>query len=179
MIRLRLSRRLVRRFGLGLALVGVLVGGYFLGDHLTPRDAAGRPLVLSPSIRQAEAYRRAVRRWTVEMAAVDRCLTALLAQGEITDPAQLYDLSDEAQRQVERATNLARDAAFTPAPPALAGLAEQAQVTVGAYLDAALLTARWIGAPEPDGLRQALEGLRAARGLRAGLEAGRWLAGEW
>ncbi|HEC35718.1 MAG TPA: hypothetical protein ENI39_04190 [Anaerolineae bacterium] len=177
MIRLRLSRRLLRRGGLAVGVVALLVACYILGDRLTPRDGSGRPLLLSPSVRAAERYRRAALQWTAGMAEIDHRLTALLVQQEVTDPAQLYNLSQETQDVMDRAIDLWQDVAFTPAPPALLGLAEQAQVAAEAHLEAARTAARWVGAPEANGRRAALESLRLARGLRAQLEAARWLAG--
>ena len=177
MIRLRLSRRQLRGAGLGLGLAAFLVGCYLLGRGIAPRGGDGRPLLLSPSVRAAEAYRRQALRWLAEMVEVDRGLTALLAQPEVTDPAQLYDLSRAAEELVARATDVARDVVFTSAPPALVSLSEQAQTAAGAHLEAAVATARWVGAPQQEGLRQALEALREARGLRAELAASRWLDG--
>jgi len=174
-IHIRLSRRTLRWAGLVIGVVLFLVVCYILGDHLTPRDGAGRPLVLSPSVRAAEGYRRATLRWMAEMEEIDHRLTALLAEGEVTDPALLYRLSQETQEVVDRATRLERDVAFTIPPPALTGLAEQVRDAADAYLEAALSTTRWVGAPEPEGYRSALEALRSARGLRQRLEASRWL----
>ena len=127
MIHLRLSRRTLRGAGLALGVVAFLLTCYFLGDHLTPRDGTGRPLILSPSVYAMEGYRRAALRWVAEMAEVDRRLISLLAQEGGADPARLYALGREVQDLVDRAATVGRDAALTPPPPALAGLAEQAQ----------------------------------------------------
>ena len=124
-MRLKLSKRWLRGGMIAVLTVVALAGLYFLGDRLTPRDAAGRPLIYSPSVRAAESYRRRVTEWIDEMERLDRRLTALLGADEITDAAQLYALSDEAESLLSQATGLAEDVAFTPAPPALLGLSAQ------------------------------------------------------
>ncbi len=177
MIRLRLSRRLVHAGGIVACVVLFLTACYFLGDRLTPRDGAGRPLILSPSVQAAERYRRSALRWVGEMAEVDRHLSDLLVQEESADPSRLYRLGREAEELVERATNVARDATLTSPPPALLGLAEQVRAAAEAHRSAALKVAQWVGAPEPDARRAALEALRLARGLRTVVEANVWLNG--
>ena len=177
MIRIRFSKRSLRWGGGTIALLLFLAGCYVLGSRATPRDAAGRPLLLSPSVYRAERYRHAVVGWVSRMEAVDQTLTNLLAEEEITDPARLYALGQQAEEAMDESAALARDVTFTPPPPALMGLAGRAQDAVEAYLAAAQATARWIGAPEPEARYAALERLRAARGLRVELERSVWLNG--
>lgn len=174
-MRLRLSKRWLRRLAAAVLTIAALAGLYFLGKDLSPRDAGGRPLIYSPSVRAAENYRRRAQGWAEELAVLDQRLAALLRAGEITDAAQLYELSDEAEGLVDRATDVAQDVAFTPAPTAMAGLAQQSEQAASAYLEAALAAARWVGAPQRDSLRAALEALRAARAARADLEASQWI----
>jgi hypothetical protein len=132
-------------------------------------------VILSPSVQAAEQYRHQVRGWIDEMAEIDRRLTAILQLDEITDPVQLYDVSDEAQRLVTQSNDLAAEVTFSPAPPALVGLAGEAEATSLSHLDAALTVAQWTGAPSPETLRVALAALRQARALRISLEASRWV----
>jgi hypothetical protein len=176
-MRIRISRRTLRWVGRILAILAVLAGLYFLGDYLTPRDAEGRPLILSPSVRAAETYRRAILRWVEEREAIDKGVESLLFQGEVTDPGQLYDLSHAIQVLVEQAADVARDTIYTSAPPALIGLREQVQATAEAYFIATQDAALWVGAPQEENLRAALEMLQQARELREELEASRWLEG--
>ena len=176
-MQIRISRRLLWWGGSVIALLLFLAGCYVLGSRATPRDAAGRPLLLSPSVYRAERYRHAVVGWVARMEAVDRTLTDLLAEEEVTDPARLYVLGQQAEEAVDESAALVRDVTFTPPPPALMGLAGRAQDAVEAYLAAAQTTARWVGAPEPESRYAALERLRAARGLRMELERSAWLNG--
>ena len=176
-MRIRISRRTLRWAVRVLAALAVLVGLYFLCDYMTPRDAAGRPLILSPSVRAAEVYRRAALRWVGEMEEIDAGLESLLSQGEVTDPGQLYDLSHDVQVLVEQAADVTRDTIYTSAPPALIGLQEQARVSAEAYFIATQDAALWVGAPKEENVQAALETLRRARDLREELEASRWLEG--
>ncbi len=177
-MRIRISRRTLRWAGRILAIMAVLVSLYFLGDYVTPRDADDRPLILSRSVRAAEVYRRAALRWVEEVEEIDAGLEALLSQGEVTDPGQLYDLSHAVQVLVEQAADVTRDTIYTSAPPALIGLQEQARVSAEAYFIATQDAALWVGAPKEENVRAALETLQRARELRKELEASRWLEGE-
>ena len=177
MIRIRIPRRLLRwgvAAGVLLASVGYCYG---LGLRLTPRDAAGRPLLLSPSVYRVEQYRRSVLEWIAGMETVDRMLTGLLAGGECTDPACLYALGRQVEEAVREAHSIVQSATFAPPPPAMEGLSERVRAAAAAYLAAAEATARWVGAPEPEDRRAALGALRTARGLRAELQRSVWLDG--
>ncbi len=177
-MRIRVSGQMLRRIAWVLGIIGILVGLYYLGNYLTPRGADGRPLILSPSVRKAEAYRRAVLGWVDDMHKMGQGLDELLTQsetGEIVDSAQLYDLSRDAQGLVEQAAAVVSDAAFTSPPPALVGLMEKAQIAAGAYYDAAQTAALWVGSPEPQTLQAAVESLGYAREMQKELEASRWL----
>lgn len=89
----------------------------------------------------------------------------------------MYDLSHAVQVLVEQSADVARDAIYTSAPPALIGLREQVQVTAEAYFIATQDAALWVGAPQEENVRAALETLRRARELREELEASQWLDG--
>ena len=174
-MRVRIRKRHLRLAGIAVGTLAFLAFCYVLGNRLTPRDGAGRPLILSPSIYAAERYRRAALEWLGTWEEVDRGLTGLLAEGEVTDPAQLYAMSREAERLVQTAMAVAQDAAFTPPPTGLVGLAERLRSAAEAHLAAAQAAARWVGAPEPENRYAALEALRTARALRLALAADPWL----
>ena len=179
MLHLRFSRRLLRWLGVVSAVLALLAAAWGLGDRLTPRDAAGHPLLLSPSVHAAEKYRRTVLRWVAAMAAVDQRETELLNRGEISDPAQLYDLSRAAESLTDQARTVVGEVVFTPVPPALVALRDQAQAAATATLEATLAATEWVGAPEPERRRAALEALRTARSLRLVLEQSPWLRRSW
>jgi hypothetical protein len=174
-IRLRVSRRIVRGVLWTLLALGVVIGLYILGTAVTPLDSAGRPLVLSPSLRAAERYRAKAQGWTTQMAEIDHRLTALLTGDATTDPSELYAQGQEMQEVGEAAVALSQRLEAVEVPVALVGLRERARAASDAYVEAALLAARWLGAPSEAGWQAALDALRAARELRTELEGSRWL----
>lgn len=172
LIELRLPRWLV----VATAIVAALVGLYFLGDAATPRGADGRPVLLSPSVRAAEHYRRQAREWTARAGEIEGRLAALLGDaGDVADPVQLYALADQAQRAGRLAEQLAADATFTPAPLALGGLQGQIQAMTTAYLEAARAAGAWVSAPTQELRQAAVEALAAARVQRQAVEEGPWM----
>ena len=172
---IRISRRLFRIvFGILVGL-GVLVGLYALGRALTPRDAAGRPVLLSPSVWAAERYRRTARDWLVRMEHLDAGIEAALEQTDLSDPAALYAASDRAQDLVAEAARLVQETEFTPAPLALGALRDLARDAAAAYWNAAGAAARWVGAPEESTRDEARAALQRARAARRAFAQSRWL----
>lgn len=172
---IRISRRLIRVVLVSVLAVLGLAGLYALGQALTPRDSHGRPVLLSPSVWEAERYRRTAAGWTSRMRDLDEKLDALMRETDLTDPAALYQASSRAQRLVSDAASLVQETSFTAAPAALVGLHEQAQHAAEEYWKAASVCARWVGAPEEATLQEARAALLAARRARAALEQSRWL----
>ena len=177
-MRMRISRKTAQWVFWISAIIASLVGLYSLGDYLTPRGADGRPLIFSPSVRRAEAYRRAALAWMDEMVEISTGLTDLLAQDEIVDSAQLYALSEDAQQLVEQSIGVVQDVAFTSAPPALVGLREQVGGVAEVYFEAAQAAALWVGTPEDQAFKTARSNLQMAQTLHERLSNSRWLAKE-
>ena len=109
------------------------------------------------------------------MAETDRRLDALLTADGTTDPAELYAQGQEMQEIGEAAVALSQRLEAVEVPVALVGLREQARAASDAYVEAAMLAARWLGAPSEAGWQSALDALHAARELRTELEGSRWL----
>ena len=128
-------------------------------------------------MRSAERYRRHCLRWLDDLAAIDAKIKTLLSNGDVTDPARLYDLSKEAEHLVTETSGLAQEAAFTPAPPALVGLKHLAQEATAAYVEAAQAAAIWVGTPEEEQLHYTQDKLEIARERKEALKSSRWLQG--
>jgi len=175
-ITVRISRRTLRVLSWTAVSVAIIGGLYILGTAVTPVDAESRPLVLSPSLRTAEKYRTRTEAWVVAMAQIDKELTDLLSADVTTGAAELYAQSQRMQRIGEDAAALVQTISVAESPVAMVGLYEQAREAAQAYLDTALSTAYWVGAPSTDSRREALEMLRIARALRVTLENSPWLA---
>jgi len=174
-MRIKISKRALKWMITAMIVVSALVGFYFLGNDLTPKNAIGRPLILSPSVRQAVLYRRSVQRWLSDLKRIDADIDSVLVEGDITEPGQLYELNDQAQRLNNQTAGVVQDVAFTAAPPALVSLQQQVYVVVEAYYEAAQATALWVGAPEEETFETACAKLELARALREELATSRWL----
>jgi len=174
-IRLRLSRRLLKTSLTLLAVIAGLCSLYFLGDTFTPRPD-GRPILLSPSVWATENFRRSARGWLAEMAEVDERILQVLQASDTADAGELYRLSGEAESLTAAATDIVQDIAYTSPPPTMVALQEQAQVAASGYLEAAMATARWVGAPSAEARAAVLEIVQRARALRVALEQSQWLA---
>ena len=175
-MRLRVSRKFLRITTLVVGILAALVAFYLFGVRVSTRDAACRPQILSPSVYSAEDYRRAARKWVATAAEIDARLTELLRHEDLTDPAQLYDLSQTATDLAERATALARDTVFRPVPVALSPVSSAAQSVAAAHLVAVQAAQGWIGEPSVENRAASLESLRQARALRQQFAASPWLA---
>ncbi len=165
-----LSRRSLRRWGCALALPIAFIALTLLGRSVTPHDAAGEPLLLSPSLRATLGYQSTARAWARDYRALDADLYALL-----TDDADIYRQAQAAGDLLDRSLRLAQDVELRRAPAALAVLRAALTNTSLAYLDAARVVAEWVGAPTPAQAQTAQDALDAARDLLAQVEANRWL----
>ena len=175
MIKLRVSKRVLKIVVWVVSAVMLGAGLYGLGTLVTPRNSAGRPLVLSPSLRAAERYRARAVRWVEGMVEVDRRLTVLLTEDAETDPTELYTLGREMQAVGEDIARLANEVRTVEVTVALVGLQDSAVRAADAYLETAVLTSRWLCAPSEAGRREALTSLRAAGEQLSELEQSRWL----
>jgi hypothetical protein len=167
---INLSRRSLRRWGCALALPITIIALALLGRSVTPRDAAGEPLLLSPSLRATLGYQATARAWAQDFHALDDDLSALL-----TGDDDIYRQAQAAGDLLDRALRLAQDVELRRAPAALASLRVALAATSLAYLDAARAAAEWVGAPTPEQAQVAQNALDAARDLLAQAEAHRWL----
>jgi len=168
---IKLSRRALRRWGCALALPATTIFLALLGRSVTPRDASGEPLLLSPSLRATLGYQATARAWVRDYHALDAGLEALLAQ----DDGDIYRQAQAAGDDLDRALRLAQDVELRRAPAALASLQSALSAASLAYLEAARAAAEWVGAPTPEQAQVAQDALGAARELLAQVEANRWL----
>jgi len=166
---IRLSRRLLQQSA-WLLLPVALILLTLLGRARTPRDAAGNPLLLSPSLKSTLEYRSKARAWVQDFHVLDGELKTLLTEGgDIVHQTQAVD------GLLSRSVRLAESIELSRAPAALAGLRTMLAGTSLAYLEASRAVADWVGAPTPDRLAAAQAAMDAARDLLAQTEINRWL----
>ncbi len=169
-VEINLSRRSLRRWGCALALPITLIALALLGRSVTPRDAAGEPLLLSPSLRATLGYQSTARAWARDLHGLDADLDELL-----TDDGDIYRQAQAAGDLLDRSQRLAQEIELRRAPAALVSLRAAMAAASLAYLDAARVAAEWVGAPTPAQAQTAQATLDAARVLLAHAQANRWL----
>ncbi|MCC7358080.1 MAG: hypothetical protein IT317_01285 [Anaerolineales bacterium] len=143
-----------------------------LGYQSSPRDEAGRPVLLLPDVRAVELYRRSAVGWANEWKSMSADLEQILSDADV----QLLTRSRQAQRVFDRAVALAQEVDGTEAPSALLGLHEQAASNSNAQIEASAAIARWLSAPTDENRAAADAALANANAALAVLEANDWIA---
>ncbi len=167
---IRLSRRWLRRCVYVVLPILALAGLVLLGRSVTPYDADGKPMILSPSLKSTLEYQSQARRWAERLAGLDQALEALL-----TDHQDIYHQTETAGKLLDRSLRLAQDIEVKRAPSALAGLRSMLSQTSLAYLEATRIAADWVGAPTAQQELIARQSIEAARELLEQVEGSRWL----
>ena len=152
---------------LALAVVFAVIGGF-----TSPLDENGKPVLLLPEVKSFEDYRKSGRDWLDQMLVLDSEISGVLS-GE--NSGDLFTQSRQAQQMLQRAVNLAKEIDQVNVPAAAAGIHDQLYATSMAYLEAARLTMRWIGAPEETTKQQIGVKLEQARSGRNALKENHWL----
>src|SRR5260221_14711047 len=130
--------------GIGcVALIVLSLGAYALGRANTPRDRAGKPLVLTPSLVWTRDYQVQATAWLHRLQSLDMPARTILQSAQ-TD---LYTASTNADSLVSDAEALGEDVALADPPPALAALQDMLLTTASAYHDSAQRIGGWIAQP--------------------------------
>ncbi len=177
-MRLRLSRRKLRLLGYGalalLAVLGVTIGLYGLGLHITPRTVAQRPILYSPAVRAALDYRSRVSEWLVALDQIDHNLARLIDETSGERNGDLYDQSVRAEETIDGSVRLAQDTTLVSAPTALADLRQQVIAASLTYVTAGRATSILINAPTVENRAAAGVTLLTAREVLATVRSSRW-----
>jgi hypothetical protein len=155
----------------GVLAVSILGGLGVAGYRASPRDEAGRPVLLLPDVRQVESYRREAAAWVEGWATLDVVLEQVLED----EAGSLLTRSRQVQRAVEQAVALAREVDARETPPALLGLHELAVQTASRYLEASAAVARWLSAPTSESRAIAVTTVAAAQDSLTTLENNGWI----
>jgi hypothetical protein len=154
----------------GVALLLTLLGT--AGYAVSPRDDAGRPVLLWPEVRAVEQYRYAVAGWAAQWRELN---STLLDAMKIENGRDLLSTSQDSQKAFEQAVAMERDVNTTEAPVSLIGLHDQAEITALSYVNASVAVARWVSAPSADNQATAELAIAEAENRLASLEANEWL----
>ena len=156
-VEIEIPRNLVK----GLVVVLLTLGIGVLGWWVSPLDAQGRPMLLSPRMVSMRRYYRLVQDWHRRLRDVHRDLESLL-QGE-------HDSLLARTRRLDgvflRIGRVYQDWRENPAPPALDALSRQVEDTVLAYREAARAMSEHLSRPSDETRRKAQETLERAKTL--------------
>src|SRR5512145_1625632 len=106
------------RIPLATLLVPLAVILIVIGWLASPRDAAGRPILLTPGVKAVEAYRRQSVSWSQGLRLADGETSRILAD----QSGDLFGRSQQAQRLFEQVLRIAQQIDRQSAPPTLYGL---------------------------------------------------------
>ena len=148
-----------RHFLYVLAAFALILALSLLGLAVSPRDASGDPIVLSPANLAILRYLRQSSTWIQDLQGVDGEIAALL-EGNGDD---IYREGKKAQGAFRKALDVTRAVERTSAPPALVSLQESLGRTSDAYLEAARAVLIYVSSPGEEERRQAYRALAAAR----------------
>lgn len=149
-----ISRRFIAAIAISLGLLVLTL----VGLVVSPRDAGGHPLLLSPERRAVLHYQTRCRDWAHRLESLQSRLDALMPAGTDLQPAaspgDLYRQAQEAQRILDTVTLLRREVEQARVPPTMAGVHDLATASVQAYYAWAEALSVYIGAPSPQGAQE-------------------------
>jgi hypothetical protein len=143
-----------------------------LGLGISPRDKAGRPLLLSPEVKAVEDYRRSLVGWHTQLAELQGRIARLLSNDYGGD---LFSQSSDGQRVLNETLQVLQAMDQTATTPAAIPARELALNAASATLSAAQLALVWVAAPTPANLSSAEQALAAAQAEMTLLEASQWM----
>jgi hypothetical protein len=169
-----LPQEMIQRLRRALKIVlilGAIVGLVFLGKSVSPVDARGNPVFLSPRLAQISTYQRDVRRWAANLKEIQAGLGELLSNP--TD--DILNMDRRANLLYGHLVSLQAEVDGTSVPPTLEALHASMGDAVNTSLDAALQVAAWISEPTTDNFQSAESGLSTAEELLDGIYQNPWV----
>lgn len=147
-----------RRFVVVAAVSLVLLVLALVGLAVSPRDADGHFLLLSPERRAVLQYQTRCRDWARRLESLRSRLDALMPTTENFQPAaspgDLYRQAQEAQRILDAVAALRREVEQARVPPTMAGVHDLVTASVQAHQAWAEALSAFIGAPSSQGAQE-------------------------
>jgi hypothetical protein len=116
-----------------------------LGWSVTPANAAGEPLVLSPAYVATMGYLRTVQGWLEALQQLDANLTKTME-----GTGNLYRQGHDAERAFEGTLAVAREIEQAKTPPALMALQSAIEQSASAYVEADRSVLVYVSAPSEE-----------------------------
>ncbi len=154
-------RRLLVIVASALAVLALIL----VGLAVSPRDADGHPLLLSPQRRAILHYLKWCGDWTDRLADLEGRLDGLMPARANPQPApspgDLYRRAQQAEEALRTATALQLEAERAAVPPPMVGVHNLVTAAAQAHTAWAEAVVAYVGAPSPEGAT-ALTDLRQA-----------------
>ena len=129
-----------------------------LGWTVTPVDAAGDPLVLSPAYVATMRYLKMVQGWLEALQQVDADLVETME-----GMGNLYRQGRDAEKAFGRMLAIAREIEQTKTPPSLMALQSAIDQAASTYVEAARSLLVYVSAPSEENRQVVTQGLETAR----------------
>lgn len=153
----------------GLAIFLITLLGWWQSPI---EQITGRPLLLIPEVKAIVDYQAKVRGWMDAFQSLDAALSGLL----LDTNGDLFSQSQQGNRVLQQAVELAQTIDQTEAPATLVSWHSQLKTISLAYLDAARLALRFIGASNPENHSAAQAALEQARKQLESAKTSEWMA---
>ena len=144
---------------------------WLVGEQVSPRTEAGRPVIYTPGVRAVVRYRREAGRWATLLVELEQEMATLLDE-PAHDP---YTLSGRVDLLLAGADQLVETVGSRKAPPSLMGLQELCETAAIDTLAAVEAVGRWAGAPAGENAAAAWDALELARDSQETLSSSPWL----
>lgn len=129
-----------------------------LGWTVTPVDAAGDPLVLSPAYLATMRYLKTAQGWLEALQRVDTDLVETMG-----GTGNLYRQGRDAEKTIERMLAIAREIEQAKIPPSLMALQSAIEQSASAYVQAARSVLVYVSAPSEENQQAVTQGQETAR----------------
>lgn len=156
----------------GLASLTILLVT-LLGWWQSPVEPiTSQPMLLIPEVKAIVDYQAKARGWMDAFQSLDAALSGLL----LDTNGDLFSQSQQGNRALQQAVELAQTVDQTEAPATLVSWHSQLKTISLAYLDAARLALRFIGASSPENRTAAQAALEQARMQLESARNSDWMA---
>lgn len=135
-------------------------------EHFT-----GRPLLLIPEVKAVADYQVQARGWVDQFQGLDASITGLL----LDTSGDLFSQSQQGNRVLQQAVQMAQAVDQTKAPATLVGLHGELKAISLGYLDAARLALRYLATPSSENRAAAQSEVDQSRMKLDGIKASEWI----
>lgn len=135
-------------------------------EHFT-----GRPLLLIPEVKAVADYQVQSRGWVDQFQSLDASITDLL----LDTNGDLFSQSQQGNRVLQQAVQMAQTVDQTKAPATLVGLHGDLKAISLGYLDASRLALRYLATPSPENRAAAQSAVDQTRVKLDGVKDSEWI----